>query len=98
VAHRLLLETVKTRTLLWPAKLSGLVKVTLDPSQRRGTSQTVKLPQQLGDIGMKDWAQSVTELTSHLQNLRGGAPEVMVDAAAIIAIDKRRMGSSRLIQ
>ena len=26
---------------------------------------------------MKDWPQTVTELTSHLRNLRGGAPEVM---------------------
>ena len=26
---------------------------------------------------MKDWPQTVTELTAHLRNLRGGAPEVM---------------------
>jgi AhpD family alkylhydroperoxidase len=26
---------------------------------------------------MKDWPQTVTELTTHLRNLRGGAPEVM---------------------
>ena len=26
---------------------------------------------------MKDWPQTVTELASHLRNLRGGAPEVM---------------------
>lgn len=26
---------------------------------------------------MKDWPQTVTELTSHLRNLRGGTPEVM---------------------
>ena len=30
---------------------------------------------QRGD--MKDWPQTVTELTAHLRNLRGGAPEVM---------------------
>src|SRR5262249_57335513 len=26
---------------------------------------------------MKDWPQTVTELTAHLRNLRSGAPEVM---------------------
>ena len=26
---------------------------------------------------MKDWPQTVTDLTTHLRNLRGGAPEVM---------------------
>ena len=26
---------------------------------------------------MKDWPQTVTELTAHLRNLQGGAPEVM---------------------
>ena len=26
---------------------------------------------------MKNWPQTVTELTAHLRNLRGGAPEVM---------------------
>jgi AhpD family alkylhydroperoxidase len=28
-------------------------------------------------MGMKDWPQTVTELTSQLRDLRGGAPEVM---------------------
>ena len=26
---------------------------------------------------MNDWPQMVTELTAHLRNLRGGAPDVM---------------------
>src|SRR5262245_3654591 len=39
--------------------------------------QSKKRPGHHGDLDMKDWPQTVTELTAHLRNLRGGAPEVM---------------------
>ena len=32
---------------------------------------------------MKNWPETVTELTAHLRNLRGGAPEVMKAFSAI---------------
>ena len=53
---------------------------------------------------MKDWPQTVTELTAHLRNLRGGAPEVMKAfsnianaALAAKALDGKTKSSSRLV-
>ena len=52
---------------------------------------------------MKDWPQTVTELTAHLRNLGGGAPEVMkafsnIANAALTAkaLDGKPRSSSRL--
>jgi hypothetical protein len=51
---------------------------------------------------MKDWPQTVTELTAHLRNLRGGAPEVMKAfsnianaALATKALDGKNQGAHR---
>ena len=37
---------------------------------------------------MKDWPQTVTELTAYLRNLRGGAPEVMKEFSSIANADR----------